>query len=94
MEGSVAETKAQIIAISYQASREIVDVYKTILRDGQPIVEVIPQLSYRGTSTSYKNMFQRKIETLMQLHIGSSRDPAGFRSKEWSHLYDPETKLF
>jgi len=71
----------------------MVEVYKALSKHGQPIAEIISQFLDRGTYTDYENTFQRKIETIMQVHIGSSKDAAGLRSKEWSHLYYPDTEL-
>lgn len=62
MKGSVAETKNQIIAVPHQASRKMVDVYKTISRDRQPIVDVIPQFFYSGTCTAYETRSNEKLK--------------------------------
>ncbi|KAI5782751.1 acyl transferase domain-containing protein [Geopyxis carbonaria] len=89
----VVESKAQINAVLNQDSGKMVEVCGTISRDGRPVMEVISQFLYRGTYTDFENTFQRKVETPMEIHLGSTKDVAVLRSKEWFHLDDPETDL-
>ncbi|PUU78407.1 fatty acid synthase beta subunit [Tuber borchii] len=89
----VVETRAQINAVLNQVSGKIVEVCGTISSDGRPIMEVTSQFLYRGTYADCENTFQRKVETLMQVHMASSRGVAVLRSKEWFHLDDPDTEL-
>lgn len=91
--GDEVETTAQINAVINQASGKMVEVCGTITRQGKPVMEVTSQFLYRGTYTDYENTFQRKTETPMQLHLGSTKDVAVLRSKEWFSLDDPATEL-
>ena len=61
----------------------MVEVCGTIVRDGEPVMEVTSQFLYRGTYLDYENTFQRKIETPVQVHLATSKDIAVLRSKEW-----------
>ncbi|KAH0541502.1 beta subunit of fatty acid synthetase [Glutinoglossum americanum] len=91
--GDVLDTTAQINAVINQDSGKMVEVCGTITREGRPVMEVTSQFLYRGTYTDFENTFQRKAETPMQLHLGSAKDVAVLRSKEWFCLDDPETEL-
>lgn len=91
--GDEVDTTAQINAVINQASGKMVEVCGTITREGKPVMEVTSQFLYRGTYTDYENTFQRKTETPMQLHLGSTKDVAVLRSKEWFSLDDPATEL-
>lgn len=91
--GDEVETTAQINAVINQASGKMVEVCGTITRQGKPVMEVTSQFLYRGTYTDFENTFQRKTETPMQLHLGSTKDVAVLRSKEWFSLDDPATEL-
>ncbi|KAH0563492.1 beta subunit of fatty acid synthetase [Trichoglossum hirsutum] len=91
--GDVLDATAQINAVINQDSGKMVEVCGTITRDGWPVMEVTSQFLYRGTYTDFENTFQRKTETPMQLHLGSAKDVAVLRSKEWFRLDDPETEL-
>jgi fatty acid synthase subunit beta len=89
----VVETKAQINAVLNQASGKMVEVCGTISRGGRSIMEITSQFLYRGTYTDFKNTFQRKIETPMQVHLSSPKDVAVLRSKEWFQFDEDEINL-
>ncbi|KAI9782572.1 MAG: beta subunit of fatty acid synthetase, partial [Geoglossum umbratile] len=91
--GDVLDTTAQINAVINQDSGKMVEVCGTITRDGRPVLEVTSQFLYRGAYTDFESTFQRKTETPMQLHLGSAKDVAVLRSKEWFCLDDPDTEL-
>ena len=91
--GDVLDTTARINAVINQDSGKMVEVCGTITRDGKGIMEVTSQFLYRGTYTDYENTFQRKDETPMQVHLGSSKDVAVLRSKEWFRIDDSEIEL-
>lgn len=91
--GDVVETTAQINAVINQESGKMVEVCGTITRDGKAVMEVTSQFLYRGAYTDFENTFQRKTETPMELHLGSTKDVAVLRSKEWFSLDDPDTEL-
>lgn len=88
--GDVLDTTAQINAVINQDSGKMVEVCGTIKRDGTPIMQVITQFLYRGVYTDFENTFQRKDETPMQIHYGSSKDVAVLRSKEWFCMDEQE----
>lgn len=90
--GDVLETTAQINAVINQDSGKMVEVCGTIKRDGEAVMQVTTQFLYRGPYTDFENTFQRKDETPMQIHLGSSKDVAVLRSKEW-FIMDAETEL-
>lgn len=90
--GDVLETTAQINAVINQESGKMVEVCGTIKRDGEAVMQVTTQFLYRGPYTDFENTFQRKDETPMQIHLGSSKDVAVLRSKEW-FIMDAETEL-
>ena len=91
--GDVVDTTAQINAVVNQDSGKMVEVCGTIKRDGQPVMIVTTQFLYRGAYTDYENTFQRKDETPMQIHLGSSKDVAVLRSKEWFYMDEPDVDL-
>lgn len=90
--GDILETTAQINAVINQESGKMVEVCGTIKRDGEAVMQVTTQFLYRGPYTDFENTFQRKDETPMQIHLGSSKDVAVLRSKEW-FIMDAETEL-
>lgn len=90
--GDVLETTAQINAVINQDPGKMVEVCGTIKRDGEAVMQVTTQFLYRGPYTDFENTFQRKDETPMQIHLGSSKDVAVLRSKEW-FIMDAETEL-
>ncbi|RCI10427.1 hypothetical protein L249_4274, partial [Ophiocordyceps polyrhachis-furcata BCC 54312] len=81
--GDEISTTAQINAVINQDSGKMVEVCGTIVRDGEPVMEVTSQFLYRGTYTDYENTFQRKVETPVQVHLATSKDVAVLRSKQW-----------
>lgn len=81
--GDEVSTTAQINAVINQEAGKMVEVCGTLVRDGQPVMEVTSQFLYRGTYTDYENTFQRKVETPMQVHLTTSKDVAVLRSKQW-----------
>ncbi|KAL9040337.1 MAG: hypothetical protein Q9214_004528, partial [Letrouitia sp. 1 TL-2023] len=91
--GDVLDTTAQINAVINQDSGKMVEVCGTIRRDNKPVMVVTTQFLYRGTYTDYENTFQRKDETPMQIHLGSSKDVAVLRSKEWFNMDEPYVDL-
>lgn len=91
--GDVLETTAQINAVINQDSGKMVEVCGTIKRDGEAVMQVTTQFLYRGAYTDFENTFQRKYETPMQIHLGSSKDVAVLRSKEWFCMDEPEVEL-
>lgn len=91
--GDVLDTTAQINAVINQDSGKLVEVCGTIIRDGKPIMHVTSQFLYRGAYTDYENTFQRKDEVPMQVHLGSTRDVAILRSKEWFHMGERDAEL-
>ena len=81
--GDEVSTTAQINAIINQESGKMVEVCGTLVRDGEPVMEVTSQFLYRGTYNDFENTFQRKAETPMQVHLATSKDVAVLRSKQW-----------
>ncbi|KAJ2906352.1 putative fatty acid synthase beta subunit dehydratase protein [Zalerion maritima] len=86
--GDVVQTTAQINAVINQEPGKMVEVCGTIIRDGNPIMEVTSQFLYRGNYTDFENTFQRKKETPVQLHLATSKDVAVLKSKPWFQLAD------
>lgn len=91
--GDVLETTAQVNAVINQDAGKMVEVCGTIKRDGEAVMKVTTQFLYRGAYTDFENTFQRKDETPMQIHLGSSKDVAVLRSKEWFCMDEPEVEL-
>jgi len=92
-QGDVVHTTAQINAVINQDSGKLVEVSGTINREGKPVMVVTTQFLYRGAYSDFENTFQRKDETPMQLHLGSSKDVAVLRSKEWFNIDEPDINL-
>ncbi|KAH6982520.1 acyl transferase domain-containing protein [Ilyonectria destructans] len=84
--GDEVSTTAQINAVINQEAGKMVEVCGTLVRDGEPVMEVTSQFLYRGTYTDYENTFQRKVETPMQVHLATTKDIAVLRSKQWFSL--------
>ena len=91
--GDVVSTTAQINAVINQDSGKKVEVCGTIRRKGKPVMEVTTQFLYRGAYSDFGNTFERKDETPMQIHLGSSKDVAVLRSKEWFNMDEPTIEL-
>ena len=91
--GDVVETTAQINAVINRRSGKLVEVCGTIRRDSKPVMVVTTQFLYRGAYKDFQNTFQRKDETPMQIHLGSSKDVAVLRSKEWFNMDEPDIEL-
>ena len=92
-QGDVLHTTAQINAVINRDSGKLVEVRGTINRKGKPVMTVTTQFFYRGAYSDFENTFQRKDETPMQLHLGSSKDVAVLQSKEWFNMEDPNINL-
>ena len=92
-QGDVVSTTAQINAVINQDSGKMVEVEGTIKRDGQDVMVVTTQFLYRGAYSDFENTFERKEETPMQVHLGSSKDVAVLLAKEWFDNHEPERKL-
>ena len=84
--GDTVHTTAEVNAVLNQDSGKMVEVLGILHRDGQPIMEVVSQFLYRGNYTDFENTFQNTTEKPMDLHLGTSRDVAVLRSKEWFQL--------
>ena len=91
--GDVLDASAQINAVINQDSGKMVEVCGTLKRNGKPVMVVTSQFLYRGAYTDYENTFQRKDEIPMQVHLGSSKDVAVLRSKEWFNIDEPDIEL-
>ena len=91
--GDVLDTSAEVNAVINQESGKMVEVCGTITRDGKPVMEVTSQFLYRGQYSDFENTFQRKVETPMQVHLGSTKDVAILQSKEWFKLEDTDIDL-
>jgi len=91
--GDVLDTTAEVNAVINQDSGKMVEVCGTIIRDGNPVMEVTSQFLYRGTYTDFENTFQRKVETPTQVYLASYKDVAVLRSKEWFKLENEEIEL-
>ncbi|KAK4493919.1 hypothetical protein PRZ48_015105 [Zasmidium cellare] len=91
--GDVLDTTAEVNAVINQESGKMVEVCGTITRDGEPVMEVTSQFLYRGAYTDFENTFQRKVETPMQVHLGSTKDVAVLQSKEWFKLENTDVDL-
>ncbi|KAI1209920.1 beta subunit of fatty acid synthase [Annulohypoxylon truncatum] len=87
------KTTAQINAVINQESGKMVEVCGTIYRDGKAVMEVTSQFLYRGVYTDYENTFQRKMETPMQVHLGTSKDVAVLKSKDWIQFDNNDIEL-
>ena len=86
--GDVLDTTAEVNAVINQDSGKMVEVCGTITRDGKKVMEVTSQFLYRGSYEDYENTFQRKVETPMQVTLGSTKDVAVLQSKEWFNMDD------
>ena len=91
--GDIVDTTAQINAIINQDSGKKVEVCGTIKRNGKPVMVVTTQFLYRGAYSDFANTFERKDETPMQIHLGSSKDVAVLHSKEWFNMDEPDIEL-
>jgi len=91
--GDRLKTTAEVNAVINQDSGKMVEVCGTITREGQKVMEVTSQFLYRGTYTDYENTFQRKIETPVQVTLGSTKDVAVLQSKEWFKMGDVDVDL-
>ncbi|KAF7546585.1 hypothetical protein G7Z17_g8332 [Cylindrodendrum hubeiense] len=81
--GDEVSTTAQVNAVINQEAGKMVEVCGTLVRDGEPVMEVTSQFLYRGAYTDFENTFQRKVETPMQVHLATTKDVAVLRSKQW-----------
>jgi fatty acid synthase subunit beta len=91
--GDVLDTTAQVNAVVNQDAGKMVEVCGTITRDGKAIMEVTSQFLYRGAYNDFENTFQRKEEVPVQITLGSAKDVAVLRSKEWFRMDENEYDL-
>ena len=92
-QGDVVSTTAQINSVINRDAGKMVEVSGTIKRKGKPVMVVTTQFLYRGAYSDFGNTFERKDETPMQLHLGSSKDVAVLQSKEWFNMEMPNISL-
>ncbi|KAL6718228.1 beta subunit of fatty acid synthetase [Lecanora helva] len=92
-QGDIVHTTAQINAVINREAGKMVEVSGTIKKDGKPVMVVTTQFLYRGIYSDFQNTFERKDETPMQLHLGSSKDVAVLQSKEWFEMDEPDINL-
>ena len=91
--GDELSTSAQINAVINQDAGKMVEVCGTIKRDGEAVMQVTSQFLYRGNYTDFENTFQRREETPMQVYLGTSKDVAVLKSKEWFRVDEPDVEL-
>ena len=91
--GDIVSTSARVNAVLNQDAGKTVEVCGTIMRQGQPVMEVTSQFLYRGAYEDYETTFQRTNEKVMHVHLSTSRDVAVLRSKEWFQLENFEIDL-
>ncbi|ANB12603.1 tetrafunctional fatty acid synthase subunit FAS1 [Sugiyamaella lignohabitans] len=91
--GDVVSTTASLKSVTIQPSGKVVEVSGILTREGKPIMEVTSQFLYRGSFDDYKNCFQRKDETPVEIHLKSPKDVAVLCSKEWFELDDSSIDL-
>lgn len=91
--GDQVSTTARVNAVLNQDAGKMVEVCGTIQRQGKAVMEVTSQFLYRGSYDDYENTFQRTTEKPMHLHLGTSRDVAVLRSKEWFQLENDDIDL-
>ena len=91
--GDVVDTTAQINAVINQDSGKLVEIAGTIKRKNKAVMVVTSQFLYRGAYSDFENTFQRKDEIPMQVHLGSSKDVAVLRSKEWFNVDEEANEI-
>ena len=91
--GDVIDATAEVNAVINQDSGKMVEICGTLTRSGTPVMQVTSQFLYRGAYTDYENTFQRKVETPMQVYLGSTKDVAVLQSKEWFKLENIDIDL-
>ena len=91
--GDQVSTVAEVNAVLNQDAGKMVEVCGTISRNDKTVIEVTSQFLYRGSYDDFENTFQRTTEKPVNVHLGTSKDVAILRSKEWFQLENPDIDL-
>ncbi|KAJ3214628.1 3-oxoacyl-[acyl-carrier-protein] synthase [Dinochytrium kinnereticum] len=82
-EDDTIDTDATVNAVLISESGKTVAVKATLSKNGKPMMEIISKFLYRGKFTDYINSFERRIETPVEVVLGSAKDVAVLQSKSW-----------
>ncbi|KAJ1970693.1 fatty acid synthase alpha subunit Lsd1, partial [Dimargaris xerosporica] len=82
-DGDVVDTVATLQAVVNTDSGKMVEVLGTVVRDGEPVMEVTSQFLYRGHFTDYEHTFRRTKETPIRVTLETTKDLAVLKAKEW-----------
>ncbi|KAF8577776.1 fatty acid synthase [Ramaria rubella] len=89
----VCRAEAKIISVTNSDSGKTVKVKGTVLRDGDPIIEVTSAFLYRGRFTDYANTFELVEEADYVVELKTDADIGVLLAKEWFQWDDAEHPL-
>ncbi|KAJ1940189.1 fatty acid synthase alpha subunit Lsd1, partial [Linderina macrospora] len=81
--GDVVDSKAKIVEVINEETGKRSIIKGFVYRDGKPVVEVTTSFFYRGQFTDFENTYRNIDEHPMRLTLGTTKDIAVLRSKEW-----------
>ncbi|KAL9596244.1 MAG: hypothetical protein Q9179_004685 [Wetmoreana sp. 5 TL-2023] len=91
--GDVLRSTSCVNAVHKTGSGKTVEVFVTIFRDGEPIMNVKSCFHYRGRPEEDDETFECQPEKAVLLRLGSMQDVALLHSKSWFHLSKPVIDL-
>ncbi|KAJ1936454.1 fatty acid synthase alpha subunit Lsd1, partial [Linderina pennispora] len=81
--GDIVDSKAKIVEVINEETGKRSIIKGFVYRDGKPVVEVTTSFFYRGQFTDFENTYRNIDEQPMRLTLGTTKDIAVLRSKEW-----------
>lgn len=89
--GDSCSAEAEVLSVTNTDSGKAVTVVGTVLRDGEPAIEVKSSFLYRGRFTDYDNTFQVTEEPEYVVEVNNPPAVGVLQSKEWFE-WDDDTK--
>ncbi|KAL8738013.1 MAG: hypothetical protein Q9181_001152 [Wetmoreana brouardii] len=91
--GDVLRSTSCVHAVHKTGSGKTVEIFVTIFKDGEPIMNVKSCFHYRGRPEDDDETFERQSEEAVLLRLGSKQNVALLHSKSWFHLSKPAIDL-
>jgi fatty acid synthase subunit alpha len=91
--GDSCESEAEIASVVNSDSGKAVKVKGRVLRNGQPVMEVVSSFLYRGRFTDFANTFETVDEEPYVVEVANETLLGILKSKEWLHWSDDSRPL-
>ncbi|PCH42040.1 fatty acid synthase [Wolfiporia cocos MD-104 SS10] len=89
--GDVCKAEARIVSVTNSDAGKTVKVKGFVMREGQPVIEVVSSFLYRGRYTDFENTFELLEEPDYLVELATEADVGVLQSKEWFE-WDDDTK--